>query len=71
MRRENINKVVELCKLLERLEMCRDLLQGGCDACVENAGGETYYIKDAKVKKALLNGIMWRINDINKELEEL
>ena len=71
MKRENINKAVELGKLLERLEMCRDLLQGGCNACVESASGETYYIKDEKVIRALLNGIMWRIDDINKEFEEL
>lgn len=71
MKRENISKAVELGKLLERLEMCRDLLQGGCNACVESASGELYFIKDAKVKKALLNGIMWRIDDIKREFDEL
>jgi hypothetical protein len=72
MKRENISKAVELAKLLERLEMCRDLLQGGCNAVVESSSGTQYVIiKDAKVKKALLNGIMWRIDDINKEIDEL
>lgn len=71
MKRGNISKAVELGKLLERLEMCRDLLQGGCNALVESASGEQYIIKDAKVKIALLNGIMWRIDDINKEIDEL
>lgn len=71
MKREDINRVVELCKLLERLEVCRDLLQGGCNAFVENVSGVQYIIKDDKVKKALLNGIMWRIDDINKEIDEL
>lgn len=64
MKREDINRVVELGKLLEELERCRDLLKIGRDIFV---GGQIT-IKDAKVKKALLNGIMWRIDDINKEL---
>lgn len=71
MKRGNISKAVELGKQLERLKICRDLLRGGCNAFVENASGERYIINDAKVKIALFNGIMWRINDINNEIDEL
>ena len=67
MKQENVKRVVELGKLLERLEMCRDLLEIGLDVCV----GAKITITDKKVKKALLNGIMWRIDEINKELDEL
>ena len=71
MKRGNISKAVELGKLLERLEMCRDLSQGGCDAFVEEESGIIHPINDAKVKKALLNGIMWRIDDIKREFDDL
>lgn len=67
MKQENVKRVVELGKLLERLEMCRDLLKRGWDICV----GAKITITDTKVKEALLNGIMWRIDEINKEFEEL
>lgn len=71
MKRGNISKAVELGKQLERLKICRDLLQGGCNAFVEEESGIIHPINDAKVKIALFNGIMWRINDINKEIDEL
>lgn len=67
MKQENVKRVVELSKLLEQFEMCRDILERGWDVCV----GAKTTITDKKVKKALLNGIMWLIDKINKELEEL
>ena len=71
MKRENINRAVELGKLLERLEMCRDLLLGGCNPCVESASGETYYIHDDAICQGLISLIRQRIDNINKEFEEL
>ena len=71
MKRENINRAVELGKLLERLEMCRDLLLGGCNPCVESASGEVYYIRDEIICGDMIAIIYERIKGINKEIEEL
>ena len=71
MKRENIGRAVKLSKLHERLEMCRDLLLGGCSPCVESASGEVYYIHDEIIRLDTIASINKRIDDINKELEEL
>jgi hypothetical protein len=72
MKRENIEKVVEMCKDLKDLEMCRDLIQGGARVAVENNDMGIWMLPISEsLKLSLTASIQGRIDEINEELEEL
>lgn len=72
MKRENIEKVVELCKDLKDLEMCRDLIQGGAKVAVQNNDKGIWMLPiNESLKLSLIASIQGRIDEIDEELEEL
>lgn len=73
MKRENLNKAIELGEELKSLEMCRDLIYGGSKVNVMNYHGEQFYLPttDLNMRARIIAAIKTRIEEINKEIEEL
>lgn len=72
MKRENIEKVIELCKELKDLEMCHDLIQGGARVAVQNNDNGVWILPiNGRLKTLLVASIQHRVEDVEQELEEL
>jgi len=72
MKKENVQKVVDLEEERKELSFAFDLVQGGGDLVVYSCYGENKkYIRDIGLRGKIMNAIKERLNDIEQEIELL